>query len=53
VAVPLLIFHHILSKRVEKIIVESEGGSTALIVAITGVAHEQQAQGEDGRVENL
>lgn len=47
VAVPLLIFHHILSKRVERIIVESEGGATSLLVAITTAAHQQ---GEDGQV---
>ena len=51
VAVPLLIFHHILSKRVERIVIEAEGGATALIVALTGVAHEEAAQGEDGRLD--
>ncbi|MFU8804324.1 MAG: MotA/TolQ/ExbB proton channel family protein [Bradymonadaceae bacterium] len=39
VAVPLLIFHHILSKRAETIMLESEGGATSLLVAISGVAH--------------
>ncbi len=36
VAIPLLFFHHILSKRSEKILVEVEGGATSVIVALTG-----------------
>lgn len=51
VAVPLLIFHHILSKRVERIIIESEAGASSLLVAITGVAHEEAARGQDGKVD--
>ncbi|MBA2665284.1 MAG: MotA/TolQ/ExbB proton channel family protein [Bradymonadaceae bacterium] len=39
VAVPLLVFHHFLSKRSEQIMVEAEGGATALLVSISGVAH--------------
>lgn len=52
VAVPLLVFHHILSKRVERIIIESETGASSLLVAITGLAHEEatgQAQAQDPR----
>jgi biopolymer transport protein ExbB/TolQ len=49
VAVPLLLFHHILSKRVETILMEIEGGASALLVAITGVAHEAR-QEQDGQV---
>lgn len=50
VAVPLLVFHHILSKRVERIMIESEGGATSLLVAITGLAHQEAAKGQDGEI---
>lgn len=40
VAVPLLFFHHILSKRMEMIILQVEGGAVSLMVALTGVARE-------------
>lgn len=40
VAVPLLFFHHILSKRMEKVLIETEGGASALLVALTGVVRE-------------
>lgn len=40
VAVPLLFFHHVLSKRSEKILMEVEGGATALLVAMTGIKRE-------------
>lgn len=40
VAVPLLVFHHILSSRAEKILIEAEGGATTLLVALTGVVRE-------------
>lgn len=50
VAVPLLVFHHILSKRAERIMLESEGGATALLVAIGSVAHEDANRGKDGQV---
>jgi len=40
VAVPLLFFHHILSKRMESIILQVEGGAVSLMVALTGVARE-------------
>lgn len=43
VAVPLLFFHHMLSTRHEKIILEIENGATALIVALTGVVREMHA----------
>ena len=36
VAIPLLFFHHILSKRSEKILIEVEGGATSLMVAMSG-----------------
>ncbi len=50
VAVPLLVFHHILSKKVERIMIESEGGATSLLVAITGLAHQEAARGQDGEI---
>lgn len=40
VAVPLLVFHHILSNRSENILIETEGGATTLMVALTGVVRE-------------
>jgi biopolymer transport protein ExbB/TolQ len=40
VAVPLLVFHHLLSKRSETILIETEGGATTLLVALTGVVRE-------------
>lgn len=43
VAVPLLVFHHILSNRAENILVETEGGATTLLVALTGVVREIRA----------
>lgn len=46
VAVPLLFFHHIVSKRMERIMVEVEGGASALLVALTGVVRELKAPGE-------
>lgn len=36
VAVPLLFFHHFLSKRMESIILEVEGGAAALMLALSG-----------------
>jgi biopolymer transport protein ExbB/TolQ len=36
VAVPLLFFHHFLSKRMESIILEIEGGASALLLALSG-----------------
>lgn len=36
VAVPLLFFHHLLSKRVEQVMVEVEAGAGAVFVAILG-----------------
>ena len=36
VALPLLFMHHMVSKRSEKIIIETEGASTALLVALAG-----------------
>ena len=47
VAVPLLFFHHLVSKRMEKIMVEVEGGASALLVALTGVVRELKAPGTD------
>ena len=40
VAIPLLFYHHVLSKRSEKILVEVEGGASALLVALGGQAGE-------------
>lgn len=37
VAVPLLFFHHLLSKRLETILLETEGGATSVLVALTGL----------------
>jgi biopolymer transport protein ExbB/TolQ len=45
VAVPLLFFHHVLSTRAEKIVMEIEGGASALLVALTGVVREIQKPG--------
>lgn len=36
VALPLLFMHHMVSKRSEKIIIETEGAATALLVALAG-----------------
>lgn len=55
VAVPLLYFHHVISKRMEKILMETEGGASALLVALTGVVRELRAPGSasepDGSVD--
>ena len=40
VAVPLLFFHHILSRRADQIIGEIETGATSLLVTLTGVVKE-------------
>lgn len=45
VAVPLLVFHHILSKRSEKILIDTEGGATTLLVALGGQASESERPG--------
>ncbi|MFW5812198.1 MAG: CvpA family protein [Alkalispirochaetaceae bacterium] len=45
VAVPLLFFHHILSTRQERMMMEVEGGATSLMVALTGVVRELNAPG--------
>ncbi len=42
VAVPLLVFHHLLSKRQERILVEVESGATAILVALTGATRDSQ-----------
>ena len=46
VAVPLLIFHHLISKRVESVMMEMEGGATSILVALAGVRGDT---GTDGR----
>ncbi|MDF1562014.1 MAG: MotA/TolQ/ExbB proton channel family protein [Deltaproteobacteria bacterium] len=43
VAVPLLFFHHFLSERSEKIVLEVEDGASQLMVALTGTVREMQA----------
>lgn len=48
VAVPLLIFHHFLSKRLENILMEMEGGATSILVALAGVRGDT---GTDGRAQ--
>ncbi len=48
VAVPLLLFHHLLSKRVETILLEMEGGASSVLVAIAGVRGDS---GTDGRAQ--
>lgn len=40
VAVPLLFFHHILSKRMETIMMEMEGGASSILVAVAGIRSE-------------
>ncbi len=54
VAVPLLFFHHVLSKRMEAVLMETESGATSLLVALTGVVRELRAPGSqpDGSVES-
>lgn len=47
VAVPLLLFHHFLSKRVEAILMEMEGGASSILVALAGV----RGEGTDGRTQ--
>ena len=44
VAIPLLFFHHVLSKRSEKILVEVEGGATSVLVALTGRVSDGKAE---------
>lgn len=41
VALPLLFMHHFLSKRSERIVMEVEGGATALLVALAGEVDER------------
>jgi biopolymer transport protein ExbB/TolQ len=52
VAVPLLLFHHFISKRAEDIIMEVESGASALLVAIDGAVRDEDMPGAetDGRV---
>ena len=45
VAVPLLIFHHLLSKRSERILIEVEGGASSLLVALGGQASQDERPG--------
>jgi biopolymer transport protein ExbB/TolQ len=52
VAVPLLFFHHVLSKRMEKILIETEGGASALLVALTGVVRELRSPGSKSAPHN-
>lgn len=42
VALPLLFMHHFLSKRSEQIVMEVEGGATALLVALAGEVDDRQ-----------
>lgn len=48
VAVPLLFFHHLLTARQEDILNETEGGATALLVALTAKA---DAPGDDAALQ--
>ncbi len=48
VAVPLLLFHHFLSKRVETILMEMESGASSILVALAGVRGDT---GTDGRAQ--
>lgn len=48
VAVPLLLFHHFLSKRVESILMEMESGASSILVALAGVRGDT---GTDGRAQ--
>lgn len=48
VAVPLLLFHHFLSKRVESILMEMESGASSILVALSGVRGDT---GTDGRAQ--
>ena len=44
VAVPMLFFHHFVSKRMEKTLMEVEEGATSVLVALAGGADEQSGQ---------
>lgn len=43
VAVPLLFYHHMLARRSERILMETESGATALLVALGGQASESKS----------
>ena len=47
VALPMLFFHHFLSKRTERIVQEAEAGAGALMVAL-GAQHERPASRSNG-----
>jgi biopolymer transport protein ExbB len=49
VAVPLLFFHHFLSKRAENITMEIEEGASAVLVALAGDGKESQERGSRRR----
>jgi len=53
VAVPLLLFHHIISKRVDNILMEVESGASSVLVAIAGAVRDDDAPTaeSDGHVE--
>jgi len=42
VAVPLLFFHHFLSKRAERVMNDVEGGATSVLVALSGIPREER-----------
>lgn len=53
VAAPMLILHHLVSKRVDNIIMEVEAGASSLLVAIGGaVRGDEEAPGKDGSVDS-
>jgi biopolymer transport protein ExbB/TolQ len=52
VAVPLLFFHHFLSERAERIVLEIEDGASRLMVALTGTVREIKAPTPSGGSES-
>lgn len=44
VAVPLLLFHHLLTQRQDEILGEMEGGATSLLVSLTGAPGEEAGE---------
>lgn len=52
VAAPMLVLHHLVSKRVDNIIMEVEAGASALLVAVSGaVRGDEDVPGQDGSID--
>lgn len=52
VAVPMLLFHHTVSKRLDNIVMEVEGGASSLLVAIAGAVRDDETAESDGSVDH-